>query len=782
MTLVAGNPLTIEDFTGGMTDQVPGRPPKFSGQLWNYQIEEDGSLKTRPGSESDGGTDTQNKLTSGVAALIGSLASGEKPYKLSTDSNKGKLYSHNGSTHAELTGPSGNSMFTTAHGSASDTRFSHSRWNDQLFVTSCSMTQRPRRVFIDIGGTLRMRTLGLPKFDGTLSYGVAGTAGTYLYAIVWKHTYTVGARTYIDRSDPYIVAKGNIQASVTGTAGTLVNSGGESYFASAFSANESLVLEVYRTVTTGNVFYLVGSIDYGSLATGVTDGIADGTLDDNATLYTTGGFPARMQVPVCKFAHVTEEGIGLYAYAIDGADTFKNRVYQSLPGIPGSTVATFFAEMSEEVKGISSYKSVPIVFGEKSIYRGEGKFSLTGDTIMTLRKFNDGVGCISHASIIQTLSGVFFAASSGFYWTDGFKVTKISDEINTRFRTAYSTTARSLACVAAFDETNLRIFWTAQDTSTSDKIFVFHLRYGIKPDGVFTEWGGFTAETHPEIFVTPAAVPTKITQNFRAKCMVWLSGVLYRGDDRGYTFIFDDDLTTDPRVNTAVATHTSWGTNSIYYRWESVALHFGSAQIRKWTPSVAAVFRNRGNLSVSPIIDRDLSNAFRKCREIKQASSASWMQDGVLWGDPVLWSSESAFFIYERRFPARGLRCTYRTVGFTNAFTVIQKSDNLGKATIDPVAKTVTLLSGSWPDDVLDYYMCFKNDTYIQRYLITARTSTVLTLSDPNNFLPAAGSYKWEMQGYAKGEVLDVESVSLPYTLISPSQTLYRTGTEGDNA
>ncbi len=337
----------------------------------------------------------------------------------------------------ELVGPSSNSLFTTAHGLAGDHRFVTSRWNDQLFIASTSFTQRLRRVFVDSGGTLQLRTVGLPKFDGTTTYTTAGTAGTFVYAFVWKYSYTSGNRTFIDRSAPFFEAKGNIYGTVKGTAGALVNSGGESWFAAAATGNESLVLEIYRTVTTGNTFYLVGSIDYATLSTGVTDGIADATLINNATLYSTGGLPERADPPICKFFHITEDGIGLYGYIQDGNDTMKNRVGQSLPGIPGARPSTFFADSNEEVTGVSSYRGVPLVFGPSSIYRGEGTFTATGDGQFKLKKIIDGVGCINQLSIVQTFAGVFFAANSGFYWTDGYNVRKLSDEFNESYATAF---------------------------------------------------------------------------------------------------------------------------------------------------------------------------------------------------------------------------------------------------------------------------------------------------------------------------------------------------------
>lgn len=782
MTLPGTPVLEIKDFTGGQTDNVIGRPVNLSATLKNFYIDVDGSIKVRPGSSPDGGTDTLCKISSGVEHLIRSLSSGDKPYKLTTGSSKGKLFYFNGTTHAELVGPSGNSMFTTAHGGATDHRFIHSRWNDQLFITTTSLTERMKRVFLNVAGTLCLRTVGLPKFDGTTTYTTAGTAGSYIYAFVWKHTFTSGTRTFVDRSAPFYETKANIYGNVKGTAGTLVNSGGESYYATAAAGSESLVLEIYRTVNAGTVFYLVGSVDYAALATGVTDGIADATLVNNTTLYITDGSAPRDQPPISKFFHVTESGVGLYAHIYDGTDVFKNRVGQSLPGIPNARPGNFFDDTNEEVTGVSSFRDVPIVFCTNSIYRGEGQFTTTGEGEFKLKKVVDGIGCINHNSIVQTFVGVFFAGSSGFYWTDGYTVTKLSDELNDTYSTAFSTAARQRACNGAFDEINLRVLWTALETSTADQLFVFHLRQGIKPNAAFAIWGGFTETTHPESNIWPATVPLTITDNYQAKGLLWADGSLYRGDSRGYTFLFDSAMKTDPRVDTSLATYSSWGTTYIAYDWESVAIDFGAGLVRKWTPSVELIVKARGNISVRPRIDRDLEDNVKQCREIKEVSEVTWGQAGILWGDPALWSSERALRLFQRRFPARGLRCTYRTVGFANSFTILYKSDSFALGTLNHAAKTLLLAAGSWPTDLLDYYVSFEGDNYTDKFLITVRSASTLTLSDATGRLPINGTYKWQIHGYAKGNVLNVQAVNLPYTMITDSQRLYRAGEEGGNA
>ncbi len=135
-----------------------------------------------------------------------------------------------------------------------------------------------------------------------------------------------------------------------------------------------------------------------------------------------------------------------------------------------------------------------------------------------------------------------------------------------------------------------------------------------------------------------------------------------------------------------------------------------------------------------------------------------------------------------RRFPARGLRCSYKQIQFTNAYTIITSSDKEGTADVDAVAKTVTINGTNvWPTDAVDYYISFEVDDYAQEFLIDTRSSTVLTYIDNPNFSSTATGSKWLIKGYRKNDILNLLNYTIFYGMISDTQKSYHKSDSGAN-
>jgi hypothetical protein len=785
--------LQITNFAGGITDNVIGRSPSMYKTARNFLITVYGKLKRRPGSTVDGANDTQGKIADGVEHLMPGVITSDKPFKLTTASNEGRLYYYDGSTHSELTGPTGNSLFTTSHGAASDHRFVVTSWNKHGYITSTSLTEKVHKVYRDSGGTLRLRTAGLPIPSGTApTFNAPGTAGTYLTAFVWKYTYTVGARTFIDRGPVYY---STTLAAIPGTVTIAANMAiANSTTLNYDTASANLVLEYYRTISNGTVYYLVdgsggtynsGFIENANIngANTIGDGVADANLVTSTRLYTTGGVLDNTNPPVCKYMHISERGIAYYGHVIDGSDTISNRVVQSKIGDPDSVPPSFFDDLDDDVTAISSHRGLPIFFSPNNVYRGDGVYDSFGGGGLVSKKIANFAGSVSHNGIVQTPFGVIFPGINGFYWTDGYTVTKISDEINAQYTTAYPTTSALQSVVGTYDELNQRVYFTYVESASLDACFVLDLRYGIKPNSVFTTIGGAPETSVSGILTYPSTVPTTISANFKAKSILFYNSTLYRADNRGYVMYFDSTKTSDPRVVTA-DNISAWGTSYIKYDYESVALDFGTRFARKWSAAITPTFKNVGDLSAQIKVDRNLEGTYRNLREFRARSDYSWGDSGILWGDEIIYASQNALYEERRLFPAGGLRCSYRSVRIVNAFTVIQKSDNAGPAVIDATAKTATLSSPwEWPTDILDYYITFSNDSYVKHFLITARnSSTVLTFSDATNLCPSTGSsVSWMIYGFAKEDNIQIESLVLPHALLTDSQTAFTPASEGQN-
>jgi hypothetical protein len=780
-------PYKVDDFSAGLTDYPVGTDPRGGVKIKNLQVTVDRNLLTRWGSLLEGNTDTICKIPGPVTTLLPGLASTDRPFKCSNYNNAGRLFAYNGTTHVELVGPTSNPLFTSAHFSGSDNRFAFASWANHHFLTSTSYTQKPQKIYRDNGGALQLRTAGLPvPAATTFTHSGAGGANSYNYAIGWKHTYQVGNRTFVDRG-PLLRTATN--ATYTGafpnTVGgfpALSNGGSDNYnTAGGGTPTSGLVLELYRTTNNGKIYYLVGTVANGT--TSLADALTDAQLQTQVSHYSTGGTPDYDPPPKCKFVHITERGVGLYGYVQDGTDDVPTMFKQSIPGAPDKVPGSFNGELEDELIGVSSYRGVPIFFSTKYVYRGEGLFTASGQGGMIPRRIAESVGCISHTSIVQTPDGVFFAGVAGFYWTDGFTVVKVSDRFNTTYQTYVPSTTKNI--YGAYEPVERLVFWNFAETGNSDGLFVLHLRYGVKPESTFTVWGGLSDSNHSYPNVYPAALPATVNQNFHAKCLLMWNGNLYRGDDRGYAFYHTSTSKTDPRVVTSVDCGT-WGTSAIVHDFRTIAHDFGISLVRKMNNRLIVTQKTHGSISTAVWVDRDLAGSPRLCKEIKYPSGATWGMPGVLWGDPILYSPDPALRKDFRMIPVPGLRCDYRQLYVQNAFTIITKSDNLGTATLNAATKVLTLddLTQALPADLLDYYVSFPDGAgaYTNSFLITAATATSLTFSDATNLAPASGSTKWVIRGFAKGEVMELHSLDIPFAPLGTTEAPYRPGTEGSNA
>ena len=95
-------------------------------------------------------------------------------------------------------------------------------------------------------------------------------------------------------------------------------------------------------------------------------------------------------------------------------------------------------------------------------------------------------------------------------------------------------------------------------------------------------------------------------------------------------------------------------------------------------------------------------------------------------------------------------------------------------------------ISGTWPLDIMDYFITFTTDGYTKEYQITARVDdNNLTYLDPSSLEPSGSNVKWLIRGYPKGEIFNILSYILYYApLTDQSFKTYRTeqDSNGGNA
>lgn len=755
MAASSQTPFEMNNFTGGITDNAFGQNYTKSSELDNFILNPNGEPVSRPGSEID--NETESPIPAGNER-IGTLINYANNDKLFVHSIK-KFYYRNPSAYATLTGPTGNDVLSLG---TDANVLSFTQWNRHLFVTSDAYP-RPQKIYKDSGGAYRVRTSGLPML-ATAPVVTAGAAGarSYVYAFHYEYTYTAGPQTFQDFGAVTFV--------------TLNNSGDPSINPNPISAIpvisngatdnwDTTVIKVfiYRTIDGGTTFYKIGEVTNGTLI--FSDNNSDASIQDNLVLYTDDGTLDFDPVPLSKFVHIVNS-IGYYGAIKEGSEEFPFRIRQSIPGDPDSTPSAFFKDLEDDIQGVSSIKSIPLVFCKRHVYRLENSFDQFGRGDINAVRISDTAGCVSNLSIVQAENWCFWAGNDGFYATDGYQVMKISDGNNNRYRDILEEQAQNNFIYGKFDELRRRVYWGLQRDAGSldnDSLAVLDLRWGVKEDSVFTTWSG---------------------DSFRPTSLEFFNGLLYRGDTRGFVFFHDDGLVSDPKIDINESAE-DWFTETIIWTYDSIHINFGSTFFRKMPTKMLLTCVNEGNTTIQITAFNDDLRFTRNLKIIRARDLFTWGDDLFVWGsDLCTWHSVGLIEQW-RRFPARGLRTSYIKIRITNGYGVISSSDFFGTATPNNATNTVVLdnlVDNMWPQDVVDYFISFEDDDYVRQYQITERTSnSTLTVLDALNTLPIIPQ-NWLIKGFRRGEPLHILSYNIAWSNVSQTQATFESGNDGANS
>jgi len=774
--------LELSDFSGGITDYPFKAPINKAEEVDNLIIDPNKRLIQRPGSEVY--TAGMAQIPIGVLPLndyrinnLVTVPQGDVFYAVSGNS----IFYPNALETAwtELLGISSVKPFNAGSGSSFS---SFAEWNGHLFGVNDAFA-KPIKIYKNASNVPTIRTAGLPKIASAPTITPSGGAHSFIWYFTHSYEYSIGTVIFQDESAPFLVQKTNVK-SITAldpanisAIPVLVNSGGTSYDVS------NIKIKIYRTIENGNIPYYVGEVTNGT--TTFVDNYTDASLQATGVLlYTTGGELEHDEPPQSKYLHINN-GRAYYASTKEGSETFPNRVYQSLTDDPDSVPADFWIDVRDEISGMSSFSDNPLVFGLSKVYRIDGFFDDLGRGGMAYEEISNVTGCVSHNSIVQTDLGVFFAGRSGFFWTDGFKVKKISDSINERYKELVSGATERTRIYGKYDPVNLKIYWCVRrnDSSTdNDNIFCLDLRFSSSES--FQQDASITTWSNGDSFA-----PTAI-------CIY--KGNLIRADYRGYVFKHMDSLFSDPKIDELRAV-ADWTTKAITYNYKSAHFSFELPQIRKWVSQILLTAKNISNLSVQCYSINDDSAVEDVLKEIRYRDTLTWGDPEPIWGTDTYKWNYFALVEQRRRFPAGGLRCSHKQIRITNAFTNITNSDTYSTCTVDRITKKVTLTDPSfiWPEDVEDYELQLSPTGPVEvtvSYPISLRDSdTEITLFDPTDtintqYADALGysfdDIKWIIRGVPKNETLNLMSVVLYYApLTNTHRTYMGTSSEtGDNA
>ncbi len=772
-------PYPVESFTGGITDNLFGGDTNAGQVMQNFVIQPDGKLFSRAGSSVD---DPANSPIPIGISRIGRLINYARNDKLFVQSARSLFYRGNSDQTGAwntLVGPSGNQVLSAG---TTSNYISVAEWNKQLFIVGDAF-QQPMKVYKGRAGAYTVRNIGMPALASapTVTPYLKATSPTYIYAFIYVYTYSTssggGTQTFIEEGPVTFVEVGAswefpILSTITNIP-VITNDSNSNYDTSYIE------VQIYRTIANGTNLYLIATIPNGqttytdqlsnyaipssSLLAGevqASPSDADNFLQTQPELYTNDGTLDYAPAPAAKYVHVIGN-VGLYGYTNDAYGSHPYRIHQSVIGNPGFVPAITYVDLEDEVCGVNSVKSVPIALCKRIIYRFDGTFLSNGSGNLTPTKIHNSAGCISNESAVEAENYLFWAGVDGFYATDGFQVIKISDHLNTTYRAMLNASRDLLRIQGRFDDTNRRVYWTAQlnaNSTEQDTIFCLDLRWGIKPNSTFT------------IFNGPSFRPTAI-EVFNAK--------LYRGDANGCVYYHDPVFTTDPRVDLSKSV-SNWATETIYWNYTSTQINFGSSFYRKFVSRILLQAENVGNTSIQITAVNDQGRRTRPLKAIRWRKNVAWDDTEVTWrSQDCSWNAQGLIEQW-RRMPAQGLRLSYLQLSITNAYSIITTSYDNGPCVVDPILKTC-YLPNLWDTRSVDYVIYLSNDNYSTGYPITAINGSFDTISitDLLGKLPAAGSYNWQLQGYQKGEALNLIGYTLHWENVDQNQNTFHAGDSG---
>lgn len=733
---------TVDDFTGGMSDFIfEGVPSEFQ-LAENFLLTPEKKPITRPGSEVNSVTVYQ--IPAGNQRVGAIFSYPEYDTALFVQSARNVYVA--GASWSTITNPNPVLSIGTTAG-----YIATAYWNKHVIVVNDEYA-KPAKIFKSGASTYTVRTAGLPALASTPTGAGTAGAGNYLYALTMAVQYTIDGVVFEDEGPVTQIEVNSVNApdvnAVTISGIPVLANGSTDNYDTA-----NIKIRVYRTEVNSDVFYYVGEVTNGT--TSFVDNVADSVIVNNVLLYTTGGVVDNDPPPTCKYVH-SVEGYTIYAATKEGGVEYPNRVKQSIQDNPDAVPEDFFVELPQGVTGISSFDGHPIVFTASKIFRLEGAFDELGRDGPVVREFSETIGALNHNSIVQTREGVFFAGNDGFYVTNGFSITRISERLITTYNTMTATAAQRKRIVGRYDKLNNRVYWAMSSSTAAadnDMLFVLDLRFGVRPNSCFTTWKGGAS-------FAPSAIDV-------------FNGVLYRGDTRGYLLKHDESYLTDPKIDTA-ALPTVWQKQAIIYDYKSTFTNFQMPQIRKWVSRILISLKNISNSSVQLYSHNDNLNIFVPMVEVKDNSQLVWGDPNAVWGDASYLWNYFKLIEEERRFPKGSLRCSYKQVRITNSYTKITDSTLLGDVAVDATLKTATLSGGNqWPADLVDYYISFESDAYVTQYKVLSYTSTVLTFEDASNTSPNY-TLGFKICGYAKGEICNLLGYTVYYSPISKTFKPYR--------
>ena len=412
------------------------------------------------------------------------------------------------------------------------------------------------------------------------------------------------------------------------------------------------------------LFYTITRLPVGNFNRN-TDNTTDETVQENEEAYDATSAFGYFTVPQGPYFFTVSNQVGYYA------DIFKlkNRVYQSVYGIPHACTAISFLDFDDGITGIKTFRDRAIVFTRESTWRMEGLRGLDGRGSITQRLISDEFGTISNQSVINTNYGLFFFSRTGICYTDGFKCFRVSEQI---FETYFDWIEDVEYIRGFYHESDQKVYW-AIHWKESTYWLVMDLRYGISKKiplvlqrGV--DWLKMDADDTVAIETVDRFDPNVCLVNERDQRIL--------RHIEGTILVHDKQYTTDyyPPEDQRVP---------VKFEFISQAHSMGSKKHRKWVANVMMVCKQKEELGISlqPVGINDLT-------ETKQLTGSCFNYGRMDWGDPKQqWRNPDAFWkafkvvSFRRMFPEGSIRATYKQFGIVSLYVHGPDSETEGGGT-----------------------------------------------------------------------------------------------------
>lgn len=755
--------LTIDDLSGGMTDNV-----KLS-KVNQFEILNNIIVNTENGGTKRWGSKIFSPT---VYAVPSGTKTNYFSELMSTNfvSTGRRLYQFNTTAITELVGPTLNRAYSA--GVATTSIYSSTTWRNQLIYTNDAYAL-PIKVYKDGAGTWQVRTAGLPALATTpTAVGVAG-ANTYIYAFCYYYTYNVGTTAHEDFGPVSYYQVATINAPNVNP----VNIAGIPTLANGVTGNYdelNIKVKIYRTLAGQQTFYYVDEVNNGTAI--YTDNASDATIQtNNIRLYTNGGILDNDPPPPSKFVSVLN-GIGYYGGVQENGVNKPYRLRLSKADDIDSCPVDFIVDFDGDITGQVPYREKMIVFIKNGplyqTYSVSGYYDAYGRGTPTKTLLHSSEGAVNHNGISIVGSGVVFAGSKGFGFTDGYQVINISDTLVNSYFDIVSSDTRSAHIHATYDSKNKLVYFACQRLNTSvnnDACFILHEDKGIKPESCFTTMDNGT--------------------DFQP-CAIYFnsSGQLIRGDSRGFIFVHEEGLLSDPKVSLVIPDPNNWTTTAIPFDITTSELLAGSSATVKYGSKVACRLKSSSNVSVQIFSANDGYKNWKELPEIRRRDNMTWSAPYHYWQGALPFWGYTKDINEIRWLPSQGtLRFYTKQLKLMPSFTVIERSDDRCTATVGPLVFPITVtlddpVTFDWAANCQDFYLFTELDDYKMGCPVILRANNdQIYITDPHGVLTANTSFKWVLKGYPKDEHLDFVSFTLYYGDGSPALEPYLRTSSGEN-